>query len=67
MKKITLEMQFGRVIYGELKDENENYYQVIIDKVTHPDDLKKFKKVDWQKGDVIKISKDLVKEVKYEN
>lgn len=64
MKKIELTLPHGRVIYGELIEETEKYYQVSVTKVDHPEPLKKFKKVDWQKGDLIKVSKELVIDVK---
>lgn len=66
MKKITLKMQFGRVVHGDLKEEFDRYYQVVVSKIDYPENLKKFKKVDWQKGDIIKISKDLILEVSYD-
>lgn len=66
MKKIKLSMDYGRVIHGELKEETEKFYQVVISKVDHPEDFKRFKKADWQKGDLIKVSKELVKEVSYD-
>lgn len=65
MKKINISLEFGREIHGELKEENERYYQILVDKTTVPDDLEKWRKrFDWKKGDLIKVSKSLVKQVK---
>lgn len=54
-------MQYGREIHGTLEKETDKYYEIIVEKVT-PEDL--LKKSDWQKGDKIKVNKQLIINVK---
>lgn len=61
MKQITLQMHYGREIHGTLEKETDNYYEIIVEKVT-PGDL--LKKSEWQKGDKIKVNKQLIINVK---
>lgn len=61
MKKIKLEMDYDRTIIGELREETDKYYQIVIDEV-----IGGLGKSDLQKKDLIKVSKELVKNVSYD-
>lgn len=56
------ESEDDRIISGTLQSETDAYYQLIVDSVEN-----KIGKADWKKGDLIKVSKDLVKKVSYGN
>lgn len=55
-KKIELNMGGGRLITGTLENETDNYYQITVSSVDGG-----IGKGDWKKGDLVKISKQLVK------
>lgn len=59
-RKITLFMDYDRVIHGDVQEPiSEDYFHVKIEKIENPI------KNDWKKGDWIKISKSNVKQFKF--